>query len=165
MVRQLGGLVQLEVAPTQGIRTYQGSCRCGAVRFEADFDLSEGTTRRNCSYCTNSGRWGALARPAAFRLLAGEDSIVKLGTTPVADRPRCKVCGIESFGHGDLPELGGEYYAINVRCLDGVDLDGVPVRYLDGKHDTLGPARGRAVRRSLRRGGSTGAEAGVGIMR
>lgn len=121
---------------TTGTRTYRGSCRCGAIRYEADLDLSQGTTRCNCSFCTKSGWWGCLAKPAAFRLLAGSDSIVNLGTSPAADRPRCKVCGIEAFGHGDVPELGGEYYAINVRCLDDVDLAGVPVRYLDGRHDT-----------------------------
>jgi hypothetical protein len=76
-----------------------------------------------------------MARPDAFRLLAG-DTIVKHGTSPVAERPRCKVCGIEAFGHGDLPVLGGEYYAINVRCLDDADLAGVPIKYLDGRHDT-----------------------------
>jgi hypothetical protein len=124
------------MAYTPGKKTYQGSCRCGAVRYEADIDLGQGTTQCNCSFCSKSGWWGCLARPGEFRLLAGQDSIVNLGTNPAADRPRCKVCGIESFGHGVVPELGGEYYAVNVRCLDGVDLEGVPIRYLDGKHDT-----------------------------
>ena len=124
------------MGPGPGIHTYQGSCRCGAVRFEVDLDLGKGTSRCNCSFCAKSGWWGALAKPDAFRLLAGQESIVNLGTSPAADRPRCRVCGIEAFGHGDVPELGGEYYSINIRCLDGVDLDGVLVRYLDGKHDT-----------------------------
>ena len=42
------------------------------------------------------------------------------------------------YGHGNIPEVGGEFYGINVRCLDGVDLEGVPVRFLDGLHDTWG---------------------------
>lgn len=121
---------------TQGTTTYRGSCRCGAIRFEADLDLSRGTSQCNCSYCSKSGWWGILARPDDFRLLAGADEIVRLGSSPAAERPRCRICGIEAFGHGDVPEIGGEYYSINVRCLDGVDLEGVPVKYLDGKHDT-----------------------------
>ncbi|WP_257462935.1 GFA family protein [Archangium lipolyticum] len=121
-----------------GLRTYRGSCHCGAVRFEAELDLGAGTTRCNCTYCSKSGWWGCHTKPAAFRLLSGQESLVRLGKTPAADRDRCKTCGLEPFGHGDIPELGGEYYSVNIRCLDGVDLSGVPVHYLDGLHDTWG---------------------------
>ena len=114
-----------------GLRTYQGSCHCGAIRFEADLDLSTGTTRCNCTICSKTGWWGYLARPATFRLLMGRDNLVLQGKAQ-----RCKDCGLQPFGHGDIPELGGEFYAVNIRCLDGVDLSGVPVKYLDGRHDT-----------------------------
>jgi hypothetical protein len=119
-----------------GIRTYKGSCRCGAIRFEADIDLGAGTTRCNCTICTKTGWWGCLVKPGDFRLLAGRESWRDLGSGPEAERPICRVCGIVPFGHGNLPELGGEYYSVNVRCLDEVDLSGVPVKYLDGRHDT-----------------------------
>jgi hypothetical protein len=29
-------------------RTYHGSCQCGAVRFECELDLAEGTSKCNC---------------------------------------------------------------------------------------------------------------------
>jgi hypothetical protein len=114
--------------------TYRGSCRCGGIRFEADLDLSQGTTQCNCTICFKAGWWGILARPDAFRLLAGGEH--ELGPAPSGARPRCATCGINPFGHGDIPELGGEFYSVNVRCLDEADLDGVPIRYLDGRHDT-----------------------------
>ena len=122
--------------PTPGVRTYTGSCHCGAVRYEADLDLSAGTGRCNCTWCTKMGWWGCMASPGAFRLLSGADNLTKFGKTPTADRAVCSTCGVAAFGHGDVPEIGGEYYSVNVRCLEGVDLDGVPVHYLDGLHDT-----------------------------
>lgn len=119
-----------------GVHTYQGSCHCGAVRFEVDVDLSLGTGQCNCSICWKRGNWSVIVKPDAFRLLAGEQSLRGLRPKTEGTTQQCVVCGLQPFGRGDLPPLGGPYCSVNVRCLDGVDLSGVPVRYVDGRHDT-----------------------------
>ena len=44
----------------------------------------------------------------------------------------CKVCGIHAFGEGVDPK-GNAMAAINVRCLEGIDLESVPVHKFDGR--------------------------------
>ncbi|WP_437752284.1 GFA family protein [Sorangium sp. So ce1389] len=121
---------------TAGHGTYRGSCPCGAVRFEADFDPSAGTTRCNCTVCTKTGWWGIMMKPSAFRLLSGEDGLGDYTRSEYGHARFCKTCGVRVFGHGNIPELGGEYCSVNLNCLDGADLSGVPVMHLDGRHDT-----------------------------
>jgi hypothetical protein len=122
-----------------GRHTYAGSCHCGAWRFEATLDLSAGTTQCNCTHCTKTGWWGVIVKPADFRLVQSP-APVEPGPGGFY-RPRCETCGINPFGGGDLAELGGAFVSLNVRCFDGVLLAGVPIRYLDGLHDTWAQVR------------------------
>lgn len=120
----------------------EGSCHCGAVRFRVALDLKAGTTRCNCRYCTKNGWWGVLMAPEHFTLLAGADALEGEAMVPPpppefwGERRRCGTCGVLAFGRGHLPMLGGDFVSVNVRCFDDIDLTGVPVRHLDGKHDT-----------------------------
>jgi hypothetical protein len=119
-------------------KTYQGSCHCGAVRFEADIDLSQGTLRCNCTLCSKGRFWPALVAPEAFRLLAGEAELsVYRCNTYAEQHPFCKHCGVRAFGIGNSPRRG-VFYAVNLGCLDDVGVDelvGAPITYVDGRND------------------------------
>jgi hypothetical protein len=118
-------------------KTYKGGCHCGQVRYEVDLDLSQGTGQCTCSICHKAGWWGAVVKPAAFRLLSGESNLLDYQfNTKSGHNLFCKTCGIRSFGRGHVEQIGGDYVSINIRCLEDVDLTGIPVTLRDGKNDT-----------------------------
>ena len=127
------------------LKTYAGGCHCGAVRFEADLDISAGTGKCNCTICVKMRLWAVDATPATFRLIAGEDQMTDYrGKNPVAHHLFCRHCGVRPFERDDMPNMtGGVYYNVNIACLDGVDIDelmAAPVSYYDGLHNNWGEA-------------------------
>jgi hypothetical protein len=126
-------------------KTYRGSCHCGAVQFEAELDLAAGTTRCNCRFCRKARFWMAFAKAAEFRLLEGQDALSDYQhtlpgkTEPFLHLTFCKRCGIRAFSKGGaLPQFGGEFYAVNVACLDDAsdaELAQAPIHYADGRSD------------------------------
>jgi hypothetical protein len=125
-------------------KTYRGSCHCGAVRFEADIDLAAGVSKCNCSFCTKIRSWGALVKPEAFRLLAGEPDLTdyRFGTMQ-GHHVFCSHCGIHAFSRGDIPEIGGAFVSVQLASLDDLapaELIAAPLHISNGRdNDWMNP--------------------------
>lgn len=111
---------------------YEGSCHCGDVRFMVDVDLSNPITC-NCSYCLRRGSILAFTPAERFELEKGEEKLTEyLFNTKQIQHLFCSACGMESFARGAMPD-GTKTVAVNVRCLEGVDLDGLKLTPFDGR--------------------------------
>ena len=123
------------------LETYTGSCHCGAIRFQADLDLDQGSNRCNCSYCAKVRAWFAFAKGAErFRLLDGGGVSEYRWTPPGHSEPHltftfCRTCGVRTFARGELESLGGTFHAVHVPALDlsPEQFAAIPVRYLNGR--------------------------------
>jgi hypothetical protein len=113
-------------------KTYTGGCHCGAVRYEVETDLKQ-VVACNCSICTKRGLILTFAPLDRFRLLSGE-SVLKdyQFNHKVIHHVFCPTCGVESFARGAMPD-GTKMAAINLRCLDGIDLDSLKPTPFDGR--------------------------------
>ena len=120
------------------LTTYRGSCHCGAVRFEAELDLTQPTYRCNCSICRRTRFWPAVATGDGFRLLAGESELTRYVFGGKKNHHYfCRHCGVRAFGVGNDTPVG-KMYGVNVGCLEGVgdeELSRLPITYVDGLHD------------------------------
>jgi len=131
------------------LKTYSGSCHCGAVRFEADIDLSAGSNRCNCSVCKKAQAWFLPVKPDHFRAIAGTDHLTEYQWTPDGKKEPflhyrfCKTCGIRTAGYAGLGSTDGGFYFVSIASLDNVDRDdlmSMPIRYADGKHNRFDQA-------------------------
>ena len=122
------------------LKTYRGSCHCGAVRFEADIDLTQSTYRCNCSICRRTRFWPAVVMPDGFRLLQGEADMTQYRFGGGKNHHYfCRHCGVRAFGVGNDTPIG-RMYGVNMGCLEGVseeELARVPITYVDGMNDRL----------------------------
>jgi hypothetical protein len=115
-----------------GPRTFQGGCHCGKVRYEVVTDPATAIAC-NCSQCARHGLWLTFATPEQFTLLSGEEKLIDyLFNRKVIHHLFCGDCGVESFARGKTKE-GREMIAINVRCLDGIDIAALSPKPFDGK--------------------------------
>jgi hypothetical protein len=113
------------------LRSYEGGCHCGRVRFRVAADLSR-VTECNCSICTKKGFLHLIVAPEQFELLSGAEELASYRfNTGTAKHTFCRHCGIHPFY---VPRSDPDKIDVNVRCLDNVDLSAITPHFFDGRN-------------------------------
>ena len=111
--------------------TYQGGCHCGRIRFEVTTTF-ERVVDCNCSICSKKGFLHLIVDPENFRLLSPDNAVALYQfNTKTAKHYFCRHCGIHPFIR---PRLDPGRWAVNVRCLEDVDLAPLKVVAFDGSN-------------------------------
>lgn len=111
---------------------YMGSCHCGKVAFEVEGQIDSAMSC-NCSMCQRKGSLLWFVPRDKLRLLTPEENASTYLFNKHAIKHRfCPTCGIHPYSDGTDPK-GVRMAAINIRCLDGIELSAIPVTHFDGR--------------------------------
>ena len=111
---------------------YRGSCHCGGIAFEVEGDLS-GAMDCNCSMCSRKGVLMWFVPRDKLRLLTPEkDMATYTFNKHVIKHHFCPTCGIHTYGEG-VDQKGNRMASVNLRCIEGLEVDAVPVTHFDGR--------------------------------
>ena len=111
---------------------HKGSCHCGRVAFEVEGEI-QNAMACNCSICSRKGALMWFVPRDALRLSTPEDAASTYTFNKHVIKHRfCATCGIHPYGEGTDPK-GNAMAAVNLRCIDGIDLDAIPVQHFNGR--------------------------------
>jgi len=111
---------------------YSGSCHCGNIKFAVEGDI-QGALSCNCSICQRKGSLLAFFPADKFTLLrSGENVGSYLFNKHVINHKFCQICGINPYSEGK-DKTGNLTFAVNIRCIDTIDLEKIPVSHYNGR--------------------------------
>ena len=111
---------------------YQGGCHCGRIGFEVEGEIGQ-VIECNCSMCRKRGGLLWFVPRDQLRLTTPEADVATYTfATHKLRHHFCANCGIAPYSEGKGPS-GADMAAVNVRCLEGVDLAALTVVPFDGK--------------------------------
>ncbi|WP_129790853.1 GFA family protein [Sphingosinicella sp. CPCC 101087] len=117
---------------------FTGSCHCGKLSYSVEEDVPTKALACNCSICHRRGALHHFTTPDKFTLRGSPEDIADYRWNKKAiNFEFCRTCGCAPFAHGIGPS--GPAIEINLRCVDGIDLDELEISHFDGAHLIPGP--------------------------
>lgn len=112
---------------------HKGSCHCGKITFEVKTDLEQ-VIACNCSHCSRKGYLLNFVPREALKITQGQDDLSTYTFNRHTIRHRfCPTCGCAPFADGRTPKTGQEMAAVNVRCLEGIEIGDLKPVQVDGR--------------------------------
>ncbi|MGM9484002.1 GFA family protein [Roseateles sp. NT4] len=112
--------------------THHGSCHCGRIKFEVEVEPASALSC-NCSICQRKGSLLWFVPRTALKLLTPDENASSYTFNQHVIRHRfCPTCGMHPYGEGKGPD-GSAMAAINIRCLEDIDLKAVTITEFDGR--------------------------------
>ena len=110
---------------------YTGSCHCGGIKFEVEGDFREALAC-NCSICKRKGSLLGFVPQENLKILTPKERMSTYTFNKHIIRHHfCPTCGMHPLAEAK-DRSGKPTAAINVRCLEGVDLDSLKIKQFDG---------------------------------
>ncbi len=111
---------------------YKGSCHCGKIDYEVEGNLEQ-VIECNCSICSKRGYLLWFVALPQLRLTTPETNLATYTFNTHKIKHRfCPTCGCAPFGEG-ADKSGAVKAAINIRCLQGIDLGTIKRIPFDGR--------------------------------
>ena len=112
---------------------YTGSCHCGGIKFEVEGEFRE-VISCNCSICSRKGSLLGFVPRENLKMLTPKDAMRTYEFNKhVIKHHFCPTCGMHPLAEATDPRTGKPTAAINVRCLEGIDLDSLKVKKFNGR--------------------------------
>ena len=129
------------------MKVIQGSCLCGAVRWQFDGE-PEGATICNCTACRRYGVLWAYDYEGEGITVSGETRAYARGTA--LEFHFCPTCGCVAFWRGQrTDDTGRRRIAVNLRLAEPGDVARIPIRPLRRAGRVRRPAARRPMCRRL----------------
>lgn len=111
---------------------YTASCHCGTISLQVEGTIDSALSC-NCSICSRKGSLLWFVPRDRLRLKNSEGAASSYTFNKHAIKHRfCPTCGIHPYGEGTDPK-GNAMAAINLRCIEDIDVSDIPVHEFDGK--------------------------------
>src|ERR1700682_2726185 len=111
---------------------YKGSCHCGATSFDVDGEVQQ-VVECNCSHCSRKGYLLWFLPRDKLQLRTPESNLATYTFNKhVIKHHFCPKCGCAPFASGK-DRSGAATAAINVRCLEDVELSSLKKVPVDGR--------------------------------